>query len=551
MATGIRANELLTAADPDYFIVGTAAGAYGKVAYGDIAGAAANAAAAEAAADAAEAAAASVNLPAITSGDARETLRVNAAGTGYETWARAKHLRLYYSQSNFSRTGTFAGTWPKNLFVWNGGVSGATGSAWQSANTSLPTTIRVPMADAAEYAWAHPETDVYVVICASPGVGIRSVVGMTYQWDTGTSGDPGTGCIAFNSATMGSVTSVRYSETDANGWTRFVGGTNLGQSLTTPARVAVAGNPAIYAEFTISSAATDSGTYRSQTVEVTASASWPPADGTSVTVYPATDWLRNIISVECEAAFTALSLTGDDRYFDQVIIWPTSADVNYFDSYFGRDHGLLRTYLATWTDTRTQYVYTLPWPYTAAASAAVVRWWHYIEEIVARDPVSVLVDLSATLQTDWDAANDYIHVDSAADMVRVGKLMFRSAERGGMHLPRSEAGDWTPTATGITNIDSATITGGMYQRIGRYVHFQVRVAVDPTSNGVNSQFALSLPIASNLRNAWDAIGVAASGTQAYVARVSADTTNDRLLVDFFSESTGSYSLWITGAYKLD
>lgn len=490
-------------------------------------------------------------LPAMTSANARQRAAVNAGGTAYEFVDRVRRLILAYSQSNFSRSATYAGVWPINLFVWDGGIAGATGTQWQSARDDLPTTIRLPMKYAAEYAIAHPDEDVYLVICASPGVSVRAAVGMDYLWDTGLSGDPGTGCIAFNHATMGSVTQVRYSETDADGYPRFVGGSDLGVSLTTPARIAVAGNPAIFAEFTISTEETDHGAYRSQTVAVTSSASWPPADGTPVIVYPATDRLRTVISVNLEAAMTALGLTGDQRVMDEVLIWPTESDVNYLDAYAGRDHADLIAYLATWTDGATQFTYTLPWPYSAVAANAIRRWWHAIEEIVARKPAAVLVDLAASRQSDWETATDYIHVDSAADMERVGRLMHRSAARGGMHLPRYESGPWAPTPVAITNTDGVTITGGRYQRIGRDVDFRIRVVFDATTNAAIAQFALSLPVASDLKQVHDAIGVGASGAQAYIARVSADVTNDRLLVDLFAESAGAYSLWITGGYLLD
>jgi len=525
--------------------------------YDEMMDAVADAEAAQAAAEAAQAVAegvlASIGVPTLASGDERKRLQVKADLTGYEFTPRRKHLILAHSQSNFSRTGTFAGVWPKNLFVWNGGISGATGTAFEQAAADLPTTIRLPMQYAAKHAEDHPDTDVYLVICASPGVGIRAVVGMDYLWDTGLSGDPGAGCIGFNHGTMGSVTQVRYSETDADGYVRFIGGADLGQSLTTPARVAVAGNPAIYAEFTISSDETDSGTYRTQTVAVTASASWPPADNTPVIVYPATDRLRTVISVNAEAALTALGLTGDARKFDEALIWPTEADINFEPAYFGRDHGDLLAYLATWTDARTQYVYTLPWPYNTAAPAAIRRWHYFLEEIVARRPGNaVLVDLRATAQSDWETATDYIHVDTAADMERVGALIYAAAARGGVHLPRYEGGEWTPTVIGITNIDSVTWTSGHYQRFGRYVHVQGRVSVDPTTAAATaSQIAITLPIASDFRLVNDEIGVGISATGAYGCRLTADTANDRLLLDFPAESTGSYTLWFLGSYKLD
>lgn len=556
MSIPTKANELPLLDEVGYFIGGRADGRYGRVPYMEVPGVArAEEAAVEAveAAEAAVSAAASINLPAISGPDARKTLRVKPDGSGYYLTSRPMVAILAYSQSNFARTQpltSWDGPIPDNLFVWNGGVGGTVGTQFNPVAAAFTNQMRVPVAYAARLAAESPDTDFYLVICASGGVGVRSVVGMRYNWATSLAGDPGTGKIGLNHASPGSATQVRYSATDAEGWVRFVGGSSLGVSAVTPCRIEVAGNPAAYVEIR-PGAVTDQGAYRTQPVTVSASASWPPADGTPVNVYQATDWLREIIRANSEAALTWLGLTGDARKFDRMVLWPTESDVAYADSYVQRDFPALLDYLGAWADSATKYLHTLPWPHATASAAGVRRWWVLLEDALSkRTWRSTLVDLSASPLSAWEpGVNDYVHVNTGDDMQMFGRLIHESEKTGGLTLPRYASGFWSPTVTPVENVDAAfLINQGIYQRVGRVINFSVRLTVDPTTNAAQTRVKLTLPVAADLKNPTDAIGLCGSSVRAWIGNVAADPADETLVITFTAESTTAHAVWVQGQY---
>lgn len=91
-----------------------------------------------------------------------------------------------------------------------------------------------------------------------------------FQWSTGTSGDPTSGYLGVNNATMTSVTEIRISETDIN--SAGVGGilsilddviNSVSKSLI---KLQKAGDPTVWLVLNVTSNETDSGPYRSWTV---------------------------------------------------------------------------------------------------------------------------------------------------------------------------------------------------------------------------------------------------------------------------------------------
>lgn len=492
-------------------------------------------------------------LPGVTTANARQMLRVKNDGSGYQLIPRKKICILAYSQSNFARLGTVDWTVPHNLFLWNGGVNGALGTSFITPDS---TTIRLPIAYAKRVAEEHPDADVYLLICATGGVSVRAVAGMNYYWSTGLSGDPGAGYIGFNNAAPGSVTQVRYSETDNGGWTRFIGGTGLGDTSASlqPARIQSQANSAIYAEFSAGTTVTDSGAYRSQTATVTASASWPPANGTPVTVYPATDPLRRIIAQNANRFFNALGLSGADRVFDEVLLWPTEGDANYIDSYVGRDHDVLMTVLSTWTDAATQYTYTLPWPYNANSPQAIKIWWAGLRSIAGQDTTNrKIIDLRSTTAANWESVNDYVHVNTGADMMTVGKLIHAAGKRGGLTVPAYQTNTWSPAFGSITNLDALPTvlspSTNWYVQVGDVVHYQLYVNCDPTA-AASTTFNFTLPIASDIKQVSDLVGDVANGAGTILGRVYGATSLDQATVTFVPTSTVAQNIYIKGMYRV-
>jgi hypothetical protein len=92
------------------------------------------------------------------------------------------------------------------------------------------------------------------------------------------------------------------------------------------------------------------------------------------------------------------------------------------------------------------------------------------------------------------------------------------------------SGTYTPTGTTVINVDSMTPREARYIRIGDIVMVSGEVDVDPTLSGSQTQFDLSLPIASALTQTYHLNGnatseVASGSSEDY--RVYANATNDR------------------------
>jgi hypothetical protein len=68
------------------------------------------------------------------------------------------------------------------------------------------------------------------------------------------------------------------------------------------------------------------------------------------------------------------------------------------------------------------------------------------------------------------------------------------------------SGVYTPTATGISNIESVTPKQCQYMRVGSVVTVSGIINIDLTASGVPTDFRITLPIASNIGVAEDVAG---------------------------------------------
>ena len=434
---------------------------------------------------------------------ARAVLIGTAAG-GYTNRARPKRLLLFYSQSNFAGDNAASWTPPENLFVWNGGVEGAIGTAFGPCPNTL---IRTPYAIAARMAEADPDTDYYVVVCATGGTELRAVVGMDYTWSSSTSGDPGTGAVALDTG----GTALRYAETDAGGFLRFGGGTDLGTTTAYggTARIEVIADPTIYVTLDVTGSGVDSGAYRSQACTIAASASWPPTNGTPVRLYPAKHWLREIIRANCEAALTALGLTGTARKFDQVFWWHTEGDLPYPVAYGARDFDAFMAYVGQWTDSATIWANILPWPYYTASMQSVYAFWEVIlRKCMKNNTMHKVISLISTLTTDWTDSNN-VHQNGAAARFKIGRLIADALAAGGGG-PTYDSGNWTPTITLGANAAAATPGACVYQRVGDVVEVSGRINVTATALDTTTVVNITLPVPSTLRGGDDGGGLVLS-----------------------------------------
>jgi hypothetical protein len=97
---------------------------------------------------------------------------------------------------------------------------------------------------------------------------------------------------------------------------------------------------------------------------------------------------------------------------------------------------------------------------------------------------------------------------------------------------------YTPTLTGVTNVDTATLIRARYVRVGKTVMVDVEASVDPTADAV-TQVRITLPVPLAVANANEINGVATVEGGTIAGSVKGDVTNDAALLDYDSGGTGA------------
>jgi hypothetical protein len=115
-------------------------------------------------------------------------------------------------------------------------------------------------------------------------------------------------------------------------------------------------------------------------------------------------------------------------------------------------------------------------------------------------------------------------------------------------------GTYTPSFTGVSNIDSVSsnANGGIYMRVGNTVSVVIpNVIIDPTAAAFTS-FRVDLPIASNFGNAEQGggTGTSESGSAYQSMRVSTDSANDEMLVEYVDVGTTIHTGSFTFIYTI-
>lgn len=105
-------------------------------------------------------------------------------------------------------------------------------------------------------------------------------------------------------------------------------------------------------------------------------------------------------------------------------------------------------------------------------------------------------------------------------------------------LPTLASGTYTPTATGVTNVDSITVNPCTYSRVGDIVTVAGFFSVNHTAGATATVMRLSLPIASNLVNQYD-LGGACGAEDQLGGMVEADETNNEALFRWRAPTSAS------------
>jgi hypothetical protein len=112
-------------------------------------------------------------------------------------------------------------------------------------------------------------------------------------------------------------------------------------------------------------------------------------------------------------------------------------------------------------------------------------------------------------------------------------------------------GTYTPTLTNLANIDASTAYLMTYMRVGSAVLVAGQVDVDPTAAGTYTQLGISLPVASNFANIFEAGGVGNTpGVASYPGTVYADASNNRAELAFTSLDGTNRQWWIFFMYRI-
>jgi len=108
-------------------------------------------------------------------------------------------------------------------------------------------------------------------------------------------------------------------------------------------------------------------------------------------------------------------------------------------------------------------------------------------------------------------------------------------------------GTYTPTATAVAN---CTVTAQVcqYARTGNFVTVSGRVAVDPTATATNTEFRLTLPIASNFTAVEQCGGAGSAGGYIETVGIYADTTNDEAYFRCISGTTALHNIFFNFSY---
>lgn len=110
-------------------------------------------------------------------------------------------------------------------------------------------------------------------------------------------------------------------------------------------------------------------------------------------------------------------------------------------------------------------------------------------------------------------------------------------------------GTYTPTLTNTTNIDSTTAVLANYYRIGDKVTVFGVVVVDPTAAAA-TEFAMSLPIASNFANSGDVGGSGAAEAVNEAWACVVDAANDRVKFKTVAVSTAAHNVYFNFSYRI-
>lgn len=111
------------------------------------------------------------------------------------------------------------------------------------------------------------------------------------------------------------------------------------------------------------------------------------------------------------------------------------------------------------------------------------------------------------------------------------------------------SGTYTPTLTGVTNVDATTAYVCQYLRVGSTVHVSGALNIDPTAAG-DTVVGISLPIVSGLANSENLGGTTVCNGVAQYGLLFGDAGNDRASLRFIATDVAARDFWFTFTYRV-
>lgn len=110
---------------------------------------------------------------------------------------------------------------------------------------------------------------------------------------------------------------------------------------------------------------------------------------------------------------------------------------------------------------------------------------------------------------------------------------------------------YTPTITNGANVDASTAYACQYFRVGNTVTISGKIDIDPTSTATSTDLTISLPIASDFGNDYEAGGVGFCGRVAGLGfALYAEPTANELKIEFVSANTIDRGYFFTVTYQI-
>lgn len=112
------------------------------------------------------------------------------------------------------------------------------------------------------------------------------------------------------------------------------------------------------------------------------------------------------------------------------------------------------------------------------------------------------------------------------------------------------ASTYTPTLTNVANVDASTAYALQYIRVGNVITVSGKIDVDPTAGATLTQVGITLPVASDLAQAYQCAGIVASpGTNGY-GWIRGDATNNRAEAFFVPGATSNQEFYFHFTYRV-